>query len=599
MLGMRSNPISEIASTIEERIVRSTGEVVIKKYTKGRLLGKGGFAKCYEVVNIETSKVSAAKIIAKSSLVKSRAKQKLMSEIKIHNSLHHQNVVTFEKFFEDSENVYMLLELCTNQTLSELIKRRRRLTELETKCYIAQLVEGLKYLHTHRVIHRDLKLGNLFLTDKMVLKIGDFGLATKLEFEGERKRTICGTPNYIAPEILEGRHGHSYEVDIWSLGVILYTLIVGKPPFETQDVKATYKRIKMNIYTFPDNVNVSDEAKSLIHKILSSDPLKRPKLDDILMHPFFCASKIPPVLPTSTLVCPPSSSFAIQYTGKEEHAVPMRLESTGSYKENILKSKNCVPVPNTERGIIGRQRSKSGIGKMVTAREQNNLVQVKENELNCCPKGPDIWIKKWVDYSSKYGLGYLLSNGANGVFFNDSTKIILDPNGQSFEYIERKGPDRIDIPTNHTMTNYPSALQKKVTLLQHFRSYLEYDTKENDKSLLCQTKVEKPIYVKKWLKTKHAIMFRLSNKVVQVIFQDETEIILSSESKMIVYVNKKGERNNYQLSNALESDNREMTKRLKYTKEILTRMLKENQHNVGVRLERHTAMAHANIINQI
>ena len=87
---------------------------------------------------------------------------------------------------------------------------------------------------------------DLFLTDKMELKIGDFGLASKLDFEGEKKRTVCGTPNYIAPEILENKSGHSYQVDIWSFGVIFYTLLIGKPPFETSDVKATYRRIKMN-----------------------------------------------------------------------------------------------------------------------------------------------------------------------------------------------------------------------------------------------------------------------------------------------------------------------------------------------------------------
>lgn len=91
-----------------------------------------------------------------------------------------------------------------------------------------QVVQALKYLHANKVIHRDLKLGNLFLGDNMTLKLGDFGLATKIEFEGEKKKTICGTPNYIAPEILEGKDGHSYEVDMWSLGVILYTLLIGK-----------------------------------------------------------------------------------------------------------------------------------------------------------------------------------------------------------------------------------------------------------------------------------------------------------------------------------------------------------------------------------
>ena len=88
----------------------------------------------------------------------------------------------------------------------------------------------------------------------MQIKVGDFGLAAKLEFEGERKRTICGTPNYIAPEVLDGKHGHSYQVDTWSLGVVLYTMLVGKPPFETSDVKTTYRRIRMNAYTFPESV---------------------------------------------------------------------------------------------------------------------------------------------------------------------------------------------------------------------------------------------------------------------------------------------------------------------------------------------------------
>jgi len=107
-------------------------------------------------------------------------------------------------------------------------------------------------------------LGNLFINDKMELKLGDFGLATKLDFEGEKKKTICGTPNYIAPEILDGKTGHSYEVDVWSTGVIIYTLLVGKPPFETSDVKTTYKKIKACQYSFPDHVVIPENAKNLI-----------------------------------------------------------------------------------------------------------------------------------------------------------------------------------------------------------------------------------------------------------------------------------------------------------------------------------------------
>jgi polo-like kinase 1 len=246
-----------------------------------------------------------------------------MSEIKIHRSLHHNNIVGFEHFFEDAENVYILLELCANQSLNELLRRRKRLHELETQCYINQICCALKYLHSHRVIHRDLKLGNLFINDKMEVKIGDFGLATKLEFDGERKRTICGTPNYIAPEVLEGKQGHSYEVDIWSLGVIIYTLIIGKPPFETSDVKTTYKRIRMNAYSFPENVPISDAAKDIITKILNNDPAKRPNVDEILAHEFINhGGTIPRLLPASTLACPPSSTYIRQFMPQNSTTLP-------------------------------------------------------------------------------------------------------------------------------------------------------------------------------------------------------------------------------------------------------------------------------------
>jgi len=556
------------SSVVEEKIIKVTGDVQTRKYYKGRLLGKGGFAKCYEFTCSENKKIFAAKVVAKSGLVKSRAKQKLISEIKIHKSLHHPQIVAFEHYFEDTENVYILLEMCQNQTLNELLKRRKRLTEIEVQCYIVQLIKALKYLHSHRVIHRDLKLGNLFLTEKMELKVGDFGLATKLDFEGERKRTVCGTPNYIAPEILDGKTGHSYEVDIWSLGVIIYTLIIGKPPFETRDVKTTYKRIKMNAYTFPENAIVSEAAKNLISQILVLDPAKRPTLDQILTHDFFNqGTSIPKLLPTSTLACTPSLSYIKQF-----------MPDAG--KDGIVNK----PVTTTK--LIDKPTGNNNMDNKNDKDEKNlNINMAPQVDPNL--KGPDTWVKKWVDYSSKYGLGYLLSNGYSGVFFNDSSKIILNPTTNEFFYIERRVSDKQEIINSHKMDDYPKELQKKVTLLNHFKNYLEGESNPSND----QTDKEPPqgepkdddekkkpyTYVKKWMRTRHAIMFRLSNKIVQVCFQDKTEIILSSESRVVTYCNKKGERMTYPLSTALEMSNYEMTKRLKYTKDILTHMLTMNQ----------------------
>jgi len=148
-------------------------------------------------------------------------------EIRLHQSLNHPNIVRFASCFEDKERVYILMEFCPNGSLNDVLRRRKLFTELEAKCVMLQLVGALQYLQSSRVIHRDLKLSNLFIGSDMLFKLGDFGLASRLEFGIEKKRTFCGTPNYVAPEILEGLTGHSFEVDIWSLGIVLYTLLVG------------------------------------------------------------------------------------------------------------------------------------------------------------------------------------------------------------------------------------------------------------------------------------------------------------------------------------------------------------------------------------
>lgn len=186
-------------------------------------------------------------------------------------------------------------------------------------------------------------------------------------------------------------------------------------------------------------------------------------------------------------------------------------------------------------------------------------------------------VKKWVDYSSKYGLGYLLSNEATGVYFNDSTKIIQDPNRHHFNYITRRGLDLQDVePKEYTIVDHPKDLMKKVALIKYFTVNLGVEKKAEAPILeIVQDpvrKVDDIVYVKKWMVSKHAIMFRLSNKVVQVNFQDHTEIMLSSKTKMVTYVNKKGERSSYPLSSAMESENYDMVKRLKFTKDALTNM---------------------------
>eukprot|EP00854_Cymbomonas_tetramitiformis_P007815 gene7815-9283_t len=214
---------------------------------------------------------------------------------------------------------------------------------------------------------------------------------------------------------------------------------------------------------------------------------------------------------------------------------------------------------------------------------------------------PSVWVCKWVDYSSKYGVGYQLSDGACGVVFNDGSKIVqaAGPGGRleyrararsrtdrvqlSFTTFERRdhmtlacSPDKAHpLPIQEEVMMFacpeeaPPSMQKKVVLLAHFRSYLERRNK--GRPPLAPATDARLHYVKKWLKTNHAIIFRLSNKTIQVDFNDSTEIVLSSESRCVTYVNKELQRVTYSLSDLPQQA--DLLKRLKYTKEILLQLI--------------------------
>ena len=550
----------EIPQILIEKILKPNGDILYKQYTKGIFLGKGGFATVHKATCLSTLQIYAAKAISKSLLLKNRTRQKVMSEIRIHRSLNHENVVQFYSFFEDDDFLYILLEICQNQTLSDLVRRRKRLLELEVQSILLQILSGLKYLHSHRVIHRDLKLGNIFINEIMELKLGDFGLSAKLEYEGERKRTICGTPNYMAPEILDGKFGHSYECDIWSLGVIMYTLLIGHPPFETKDVKTTYRRIRLNLYNFPDSVSVSEEAKSLISSILVVDFTKRPNLDQILGHDFFTKNQVPRFLPPSVLAIPPSSGYIKQFESRGRSQQKDNSGVRASTLEHITEPSTPSPTSNRPH-----------------SRNPEKPLFSESRPVACCSgylvphkAGPEIWIKTWLE-SSKYGLGYVLSNNWVGVTFNDKTKIISDTLGENIQYMSiAKNSEQV---VKFKVDDFPEFLYKKVMLMQMFKKQLRVKELEPSQS-------SEVYYLKNWLKNAHCMLFRLSNKVIQVCFNDGTELLFSSQSKNVTYVTKTSEVISYPLSTAIDLGNKEMVKRIKYSKELLVTMLKGSEKHL-------------------
>ncbi|RIA94503.1 kinase-like domain-containing protein [Glomus cerebriforme] len=650
------------------------------EYKRRGLLGEGGFGRCYEVETKE-GKILAIKVVDKASLRNQKNKDKLLSEIAIHKRLNHPHIVKFYDCFEDQSFVYLLLELCENKTLAFMNKKRQRLTEPEVRYFMLQLLNACEYMQRQFVIHRDLKLANLFLSKDMKIKIGDFGLAAQLEREGERKKTICGTPNYIAPEVLfDQTNGHSFEADVWSLGVIMYTLLFGKPPFQTDgEVHQIYRKIKELKYEFPSHItNVSKEAKKLINLMLILEPEKRLTIQQILNHEFFSLGMTPAIIPVSALNIAPC--FDVPQLNKPDKpvnsSVPIRQPlkmllsnnlntATSGQRKQIVKStkkpiesalkkpivqfgdknknenekhstasssnqtepkKQVVkltakksdlkkPIVNFEdkskkddknsNVSSSNQKSKSVEPKHSIKPEENEdklrtgvleailntleisfraLLDQENNKYTICNSTsnitptPRVFVNKWIDYSNKYGMGYQLTDSSVGVHFNDKTTLIMSPNGSNFEYIYNNRISSTSIvPTrkSYLVAECPKDLQKKMYLLRNFRNYMNETLSKRSHSytFVDKDRTHNMEFLTKFKRTPHAMMFRLSNRVVQVNYFDHVKIVISEEGNVITYINDANELKTYTITEFLKRSNSTELNRLKYVKDVLKKLV--------------------------
>lgn len=187
---------------------------------------------------------------------------------------------------------------------------------------------------------------------------------------------------------------------------------------------------------------------------------------------------------------------------------------------------------------------------------------------------PDVWVTRWVDYSAKYGVVYQMPDGSIGVYFNDSTKALCTADGATFDYITRSTVEQPAVRSTHTFEDYPADLQKKVTLLKHFRSCMSNpesigrrDGATSGGSNLPESKMPRgssQVYVRKWSRRGSAVMFQLSNKDIQVVFFDGTEVVLSSRAHMVTYCDKGSQVQSWALSRALDAPGPELARRLRY-----------------------------------
>ncbi|CAD8161745.1 unnamed protein product [Paramecium octaurelia] len=280
--GKSITELNDSASTLKS-IRRSPEDFEIIIKDNKMELGKGSYGCVKLVKDKQNGQMYAMKVMNKKQIFEYCSVENLKREIKIQRRLQHPHITKLFHYFEDKENVFLILELAENGSLFSYIRKRRRLPENEAFVYFFQTCLGIDYLHKKNIIHRDLKPENLLLDKQGNIKVCDFGWSAETTQNGVR-RTFCGTLDYMAPEMLTNQP-YSFTLDIWCLGILLFELIHGFAPFKgrTENEKCN-NIIKMTPIEY--DPTLSFEAKQLIQGILKQNPIERLSMNQIFEHPW-------------------------------------------------------------------------------------------------------------------------------------------------------------------------------------------------------------------------------------------------------------------------------------------------------------------------
>ncbi|TYJ35349.1 hypothetical protein E1A91_A05G231300v1 [Gossypium mustelinum] len=267
-------------------VVRKVG-----KYEIGRTIGEGTFAKVKFAQNTETGESVAMKVLDRSTIIKHKMVDQIKREISIMKLVRHPYVVRLHEVIASRTRIYIILEFITGGELFDKLVHNGRFSEAEARRYFQQLIDGVEFCHSKGVYHRDLKPENLLLDSQGNLKISDFGLSALPEQGVSLLRTTCGTPNYVAPEVLSHKGYDGAVADVWSCGVILYVLMASYLPFDELDLTTLYSKIERAEFSCPSWFPMG--AKSLIRRILDPNPQTRITIEQIRSDEWFKKSYVP------------------------------------------------------------------------------------------------------------------------------------------------------------------------------------------------------------------------------------------------------------------------------------------------------------------
>ncbi len=268
---------------------KSIKEVKLEDFKILKVIGRGSFGKVCLVEYIPTHEIFAMKSLKKDILIENDQIESTILEKEILQNIDHPFLCGLIFCFQTEDRIFFVMPFLCGGELFQHLKKFKRFSEDMARFYGAQISIALQYLHDKHIIYRDLKPENILLDEKGYLRLADFGMAKKIE-NNEKALSFCGTPEYLAPEIIN-EEGYDYNVDWWSLGIILYEMLCGVPPFYAENLDKMYKIILETEVNFPHNIYLSDEAKDIINQLLKKNVKNRlgyvSGIVEIKNHPFF------------------------------------------------------------------------------------------------------------------------------------------------------------------------------------------------------------------------------------------------------------------------------------------------------------------------
>jgi len=281
----------QIASSTVFSTHKKVKEVKLEDFKIIKVIGRGSFGKVSLVEYLPTHEVYAMKSLKKDLLIEQDQIENTLLEKEILQTIDYPLLCGLVFCFQTEDRIFFVMPFLSGGELFQHLRKFRTFDEEKVRFYGAQIALALEYLHNKGIIYRDLKPENILMDEHGYLKLADFGMAKKLK-EDEKAMSFCGTPEYLAPEIIT-MEGHDKSADWWSFGILLFEMLCGLPPFYVENLDRMYDLIKTSPVKFPKRINLSEEAKDIIRKLLDKNPRKRlgsqNGIEEIKKHPFFAS----------------------------------------------------------------------------------------------------------------------------------------------------------------------------------------------------------------------------------------------------------------------------------------------------------------------